>query len=83
MKKTVETSGWSQMEKNLIHAATSSLLAEQVPSITHKGIGCINGDLDVDSPSKDPLLVLTDAVIRTRAALIFSTANAAAAAVTP
>src|SRR3990167_4795578 len=76
MQINFDLAGWSQDEKNMVHASISALL--HAGSVTHKGIKKIdNNSFEIKDPSSNPTILLTDSLVRIKANEILTAAETA------
>ena len=70
---TVDTTGWTQEQKNLMQSAAVSLLAQD--GITYKSIVVSKNGLEIDSPSDDVSKILTSEKLKIEGTQIIDTAE--------
>ena len=69
----VDTTGWTQEQRNMMQAAAVSLLDQE--GITYKSIGISKNGLEIDSPSDDVSNILTSANLKAEGVQIIDTAE--------
>lgn len=70
---TIDTTGWTQEQKNMMQSAAVSLLAEE--SITYKSVTVSKNGLEIDTPSDDVSKILTSANLKAEGTQIIDAAE--------
>ena len=70
---SIDTSGWTQEQKNLMQAAAISLLAQE--GIDYQSVIVSKNGLEIDSPSDDIADILTSAKLKIEATQIIDVAE--------
>lgn len=70
---TIDTTGWTQEQKNMMQSAAVSLLAED--GVTYKSVAVFKNGLEIDSPSDDVLNILTSANLKAKGTQIINAAE--------
>ncbi len=69
----IDTTGWTQEQKNMMQAAAISLLTQE--GITYKSVAVSKNGLEIDSPSDDISDVLTSERLKTEGTQIIDEAE--------